>query len=170
MSTLTPEAASSVRDAGLASLAVSRGLLKQQLEGIEGDAWTRPPYEGGNHALWTVGHLATSDTGFARGLGVELDVPHGYPELFGMGSEPKAAASAYPDPQGVVELFHTNREALREAARAANPATLAEPRTGPMSDIIPNGAMLVVFCAQHEMVHAGQMGMIRRALGLPRVI
>ncbi|HEY2159546.1 MAG TPA: DinB family protein [Isosphaeraceae bacterium] len=128
----------------------------------------QPTSRGGNHPLWTVGHIAV----------VEGDVPHilfGEPNpvehwkpLFGQGSTPTTDASAYPPYDEVLKTYRSLR-----AKNLAQLDAIGEAGLDRVSALIPPGfeeemktvgtTLLVI--ALHQMSHLGQLADARRAAG-----
>ena len=121
-----------------------------------------------NHALWTLGHLATSADYFASLLSAEIkpSSPESYSKLFGMGSVPVQDASQYPS---LAELQGVMDRALAGFIRAAELNSEADLDKAPLKDT--QG-----FCATrwdvldrmgwHTGWHSGQVSLQRKLLGV----
>lgn len=171
MSAITAEESRTIIDAGIAGARVSSGLLLRALEGFEGDAWVKSTHDTGNHTLWTLGHLTVSAAGFANFAGSAFDgLPESYNALFNMGTEPKADLSAYPDPAEVTEHYKAASAHVHQAWLDADAEAMAEKPEGFFGEMFPAKSHVAMFLGHHEMTHIGQVLMIRRMLGMPRVI
>jgi hypothetical protein len=149
-----------------------RGYLLPMLADLQPDDWFRQPVAGVSHIAWQVGHMSVAQYHLAlvcvRGKqprDAEL-LPAGYGELFGRGSRVEAEASHYPQPSELRDVFdavHARIPAeLADLADSAldEPATISHPA-------FPTKFAALVFCGEHEMLHAGQIGLLRRMLGYP---
>jgi len=146
---------------------ITDGLLKDFPAG----KWTHQPAPTDNHALWTLGHLASTDAWFCGVVGATgASMPEGSDKLFGMGSKPVNDPAAYPKPEALLQLMRDNRAALLAWLEKATPAQLAqstkEQTGGFMSDAL-DGAYKI---AWHEGWHGGQLAGIRKAIGLPNLM
>lgn len=133
--------------------------------------WFRQPPGGVSHIAWQVGHLAFAEYRMAllrtRGpLPADAELlPDRFIQLFGAGSTPVADASKYPTPAEIrAVLDRVHQAALRELPSLTD-ADLDEavPRPHKFAN---TKLKALLWCAQHEMVHAGQIGLLRRQLGL----
>lgn len=123
---------------------------------------------GGSHVAWQVGHIAWAQSVHVLkgvcGLDGELPMTPRWARCFGKGTTPSADTTRYPT---VTELDAT-LDLVFDAALAALPAlpdaTLDEPVAHP-TGLIPDKFGLLLFNARHEMLHVGQIGLIRRLLG-----
>lgn len=137
---------------------------------IEDADWFVMPPGAPTHIAWQVGHLAMAEYGLAlfrqRGrepADLEL-MPSTFRKAFSRGSIPNVDAAHYPTPAEIREtLGRVHAQVLLEAptfsAEQLNEPT-EMPYAGPATKL---GALL--FCPLHEMIHAGQIGILRRLLG-----
>jgi hypothetical protein len=133
--------------------------------------WFRMPHERVSHVAWQVGHLAYAEYRLAleriRGPkpGDEQFFPPEYQQKFGRNSIPVGDPSAYPTPEEIRHVFDAvHRRSLEETSTLSD-AVLAEPAS-PHARFSTKGGSLT-WCAEHEMLHAGQIGLLRRLLGQP---
>ncbi len=163
------DAADAVREQAEFAHAFGTRVLQGYLSGFEGDAWLAQPFEGANHALWQVGHLAYAHHALGGMMGAEMgELPDGYAELFGMGSEPVADGARYPDPQRVLDQMWQMRERFIAGVRALPDERMHET----LSDdgFLRTPAQIIAFVPIHDATHAGQIAVLRKHLGLPRVL
>jgi hypothetical protein len=132
--------------------------------------WFRMPSEGVSHIAWQVGHLAMAEYRLAleriRGKRPDDDriLPALFLERFGKGSTPTADPAAYPAIEEIRHVFETvHRQVQIELARIDDGALDAPPAASHTLFTTKLGALL--WCAEHEMLHAGQIGLLRRLLG-----
>lgn len=144
------------------------------LDGLSDDDWFRQPAEVTTHIAWQIGHLAMAEYGLClfriRGRRPEdLDLMSSkFRKQFSRGSTPKADSSIYPSPADIRAVFdRVHDQAMAELADCSEQdlnETIDEPYA------VYNTKMgALFFCAHHEMLHAGQIGLLRRLLGKPPV-
>lgn len=150
----------------------ARGYTLSLLEGLTDDDWFWSPTGYVTHIAWQVGHLAMAQYGLAlfrqRGRAeVDAELMSGrFRKLFLKGSEPQLDRGTYPPPREILDVMNrVHRQVLSELPRFDG-AALDEPSEPPHSAYATKyGALL--FTAQHEFLHAGQIGVIRRLMGQP---
>jgi len=109
------------------------------LEDFPSERWCYQPFPGANHALWTAGHLGVVNR-FVTALleGRQPDAPAAYQGMFGKGSTPSPDPATY----------------------------LAQTPPEPFQRFASTWGVLIAGMAQHTAFHAGQLAVIRKALGL----
>jgi hypothetical protein len=144
------------------------------LETIDESDWFRMPAGGVTHIAWQVGHLAYAEYRLAleliRGVtggDAEL-IPEPFRRRFGRESTPDPDPSHSPAPAEIRDVFdRVHRQALAELAGLSD-ADLDVPPTTPHR-LARDRREVLLWCGQHEMLHAGQIGLLRRLLGQPPV-
>jgi DinB superfamily len=132
--------------------------------------WFRQPSAGVTHIAWQVGHLAVAEYRLAcwrlRDV-LPQDaalIPENYPGLFGYDSTPNPDPTAYPvqsEIRAVFDRIHDNTlEELKALAEADLDQVVVHPHP-----LARNKFQALLWCARHEMLHAGQIGLLRRQLG-----
>ena len=160
--------------AALGQLEFARQYTLELLTSVPQERWFEIPTGLPAPVAWHAGHLAVSQYGLLmfriRGRQPEdLDlVPSRFRKAYGRGSVPSSDAAAQPTPAELLaRLEDVHRRAIAEM-QALSPEVLLEPVEMPYAAYpIKLGAML--FCPLHEQIHAGHLGLIRRALGLDPV-
>jgi hypothetical protein len=151
-------------------IAFARGYTLRLLDTIDAADWFRMPAEGGTHLAWQVGHLAMAEYRLAleriRGPRPEDEdlIGAAFLQLFMRGSVAHPDPALYPSAQeirGVFDRVHV--QALRELPGVSE-ATLSEPLGTPHAVARTKGEALF-WCGRHEMIHAGQIGLLRRLFG-----
>ena len=159
-------------DCAIGQIVFARNYTQRLLDQTDLAEWFRQPTEGITHIAWQVGHLAMAEYRLAleriRGRlpGDEQLISDEFLALFGRDSTPEipADSSRYPSAEQIRVVFdHVHEQTMRELPET-DPATLSEPPTKPHLLAHTKLASLL-WCAQHEMVHAGQIGLLRRLLG-----
>ncbi len=147
----------------------SRSLVHQYLEDLADEEWFQMPTEGITHIGWQVGHLAFVEYALTmkriRGdqAGDDALIDPDYSGRFGRGSIPEPDPAQNPAPAELrAALDRVHAQAISELS-AYNDAQLDVP-------IDPHPAFdtklkAVEFCSQHEMLHAGQIALLRRLIG-----
>jgi hypothetical protein len=144
------------------------GLLGQTPEA----EWFRQPPAGVSHIGWQVGHIAFAEYRMAL-LRIRGEQPQDdrlmspeFRRLFGANSVPDSDPTKYPAPAEVrAVLDRIHEQALRELS-GLDDAELDKPVLLP-HPLASTKLLALLWCAQHEMVHAGQIGLLRRQLGHP---
>lgn len=156
-------------DLALQQLRDVRAYTLRLLADFSGDEWFAMPGVVTN-AAWQAGHLvmATYRLGLARTRGERPDdaaiFPPEYMTLFGIKSVPQSDPTKYPAPNEILATLARLHEAVQsECAKLTDVDLDAEvPISHPLFGT-KLGALL--WCARHEMMHAGQIGLVRRLLG-----
>ncbi|MHC5023302.1 MAG: DinB family protein [Planctomycetota bacterium] len=165
----TAATSSPVHANGIANMEFSRRLLEMLAEDFPEEKLTFQPVTGANHVLWQLGHMAWTDDYFlANLLGGTSNIPESWTELFGMGSEPTDEPGRYPSVEEVRPIMQERRAALCDWFRSRTEAQLAEPLPEDYQTFAPNFGALMGAMAAHESMHAGQITVIRKAIGLAR--
>lgn len=152
----------------------AREYTRSLLDATPAERWFEIPAGLPSNIVWQVGHLTVSQYGLLmfriRGRqpeDLEL-IPGKFRKAYSRGSTP----SPEPDGQATAEelterldrVFELSMQQLSEL----DPQVLLEPVDMPYAAFpIKLGAIL--FCPLHEHIHAGQIGMIRRGLGMDPV-
>jgi hypothetical protein len=140
------------------------------LDGLEDDDWLRMPQGGVTHLAWQMGHLAMAQYMLTmvrmRGKRPEDEslISKPFLRLFTKGSRPAADPALYPPIAEIRRVF----DAVHARAMEELPLTPAEELEAKVPE--PHVAFdtklgSLFFCAHHEMLHAGQIGLLRRLLG-----
>jgi hypothetical protein len=151
----------------------ARNYTLRLLESVPEADWFRQPRGGVTHIAWQVGHLAYAEYALAisrmRGPRREDDelLPEAFRDRFTRESVPVFDAARYPGASEIRAVFdRVHRQALAELP-GLNESELDEPPLGKPHRIAKTKFLSLVWCAQHEAVHAGQIGLLRRQLGSP---
>jgi uncharacterized damage-inducible protein DinB len=150
----------------------ARRYTLRLLDSVPEAEWFRQPAEGISHLAWQVGHLAMAEYRLAleriRGRRPEdaALISEDFLTRFGRTSVPELDSNRNPPPGEIRGVFDRVHEQVLRELPQVTPATLAEPvaRPHPIAD---TKLASLIWCAQHEMVHAGQIGLLRRLLGHP---
>ncbi len=152
----------------------ARAYTLTLLEGIGEEEWFTMPAGVNTHLAWQVGHLAMAEYGLClfriRGRKSEdLDLmPSKFRKQFSRGSVPDPEPANHLPPAELLETFHRIHQLCLEEMAGFTPEQLAEPCDMPYA-VYGNKLGGLLFCSLHEMIHAGQIGLLRRLLGKPPV-
>lgn len=156
-----------IYEQGKTALVFSRGIITSLFESIPDNKLCFQPIPKVNHALWVAGHVATTDAFFLSNLaGQEKERFEAWKDIFFMGSTPKPDASHYPARAEVIAYLETGRAALLKWFGSMSKAQLASPLPQELAFFAPNYGALMSTIACHESMHAGQMTVVRKALGM----
>jgi len=154
----------------ISQICTARGYTKSLLEDLSEADWFRQPQEGVTHLAWQVGHLTAGEYSLTMvrirgrtGEDAEL-ISDRFLEQFGRGSAPDPDPGKYPPPAEILRVFDGVHEQFLEESKGFSEQLLAEP-TDPPHPMFSTKLGAVSFCPLHEMVHAGQIGLLRRLLG-----
>ena len=142
---------------------LNNDLAVRSFEGVSDDDCWRRPGGTGNPLAWLLGHATISRASLLRKLGHQYD--HGLGEVFNRGSKFEPSTS-YPDRSLIEAAWKDTRGRMRDAFGALTDATLTAAPSGSTFPGVTNNAGLIAFYAFHESYHVGQMGYVRRLLGL----
>ncbi len=91
-------------------------------------------------------------------------LPPEFERLFGRTSVPAADPGKNPSPAEIREVFdRVHRRVLEEVPTF--PEEILDEPVSPPHTVASTKFESLLWCAQHEMVHAGQIGLLRRLLG-----
>lgn len=156
----------------LEQIEAARSYTLALLDSVPHGDWFRIPAAGVSHVGWQAGHLALAEYRLTlerirgRPAAEEALISNHFLELFGRGSAPDPDPQTYPAPAEILRtLAAVHAQTMRETALWTS-AQLTEPVSTPHPQFSTRlGALF--WCARHEMLHAGQIGLLRRQLGQP---
>jgi hypothetical protein len=151
-------------------LEFARRYLLGMIADVPDADWFRMPAGSVTHVGWQVGHLAMAEYGLClfrlRGRLPEDAslMTSEFRKKFSKGSTPDPDPAQNPPPQELRDvLARVHQQAMTELARYAD-ADLEVPVEEPHA-VFDMKLGAVYFCSLHEMMHAGQIGLLRRLLG-----
>jgi hypothetical protein len=160
-----------MRDGCLSQVQFARAYLLELVKSVPTNDWFSIPAGAKSHIAWHIGHLTVAQYGlmlFRQRGRAEIDtelMPGPFRKKFAKGTQPADITS---DKISCNELLAAMQKVHEESIRVAaelDASTLWEPADMPYAGYARKlGALL--FCPLHEMIHAGQVGTLRRALGL----
>ncbi len=157
-----------------AQIAFARKYVRTLLDDLDEADWHRKPEGAPTHIAWQVGHLTMAMymlTLFRLRGKTDDDealVPKAYLKRFVKGSTPATDLASHPAVGEIRQRFDGVYDCLMETLPTVADSDLDAPVVEPYVGT-PNRFGSLLFCAHHEMLHAGQIGLIRRLLGKPPV-
>ncbi len=148
----------------------SRAYTLSLLEDIADAQWFHMGQMGVTHVAWQVGHLAMAEYGLAlfrmRGRATEDTalMSSRFRKKFSRGSAPDPDPGNNPAPHEIRDVLQRVHAQVRIELPDYDDAVLDEPVEEPYA-LFPTKLGGLYFCAAHEMIHAGQIGLLRRMLG-----
>ena len=150
-------------------IAFVRKYTLSLLEGLEESDWYWMPDAFPTHIAWQLGHIAMSHYGltlFRQRGRTEIDTKlmrGKFRKLFMKGTTPKEGAENNPDPKEILEVLdRVYQQTMVELPSFE--AHLDETVDAPHAAFATKYGSLL-FAPDHEMLHAGQIGMLRRLMG-----
>ncbi|MDB5311878.1 MAG: DinB superfamily protein [Gemmataceae bacterium] len=137
---------------------------------IDPAGWFRTPAEGVTHVAWQVGHLAMAQyrLGMERLRGPRPEdfdlISPAFLKAFGRDSVAAPDPAAYPPPAEIRETFDRVHDRLLAELAAFPESDLGSPSVTPHK-FCKTKIECVRWCSAHEMLHAGQIGLLRRLYG-----
>ncbi len=154
----------------IAAIEKARSYSLALLADVPDSQGYQQPSEGVTHIAWQAGHLAMAQYAIclARRRGSEPGdrelMSREFRKQFGKGSTPNPDPAGQPTPEkirGVMAAIH--QQSLLELADEQE-ERLLEPLAAP-HEMFNTLLEALQFCSAHEMMHAGQIGLLRRLLG-----
>ncbi len=170
----SPESAMQMLAAAKGQICFARDYVQQLLDATPVEHWYTIPDGCHTHIAWQMGHLTVSQYGLLmfrlRGRhpdDLEL-MPGKFRKGFSRGSTPKPDPADNPSIDDLKHRFATVFETSCKILEAVTAEVLMQPIEMPFA-VYPTNLGGILFCPLHEQIHAGQIGMIRRGLGLAPV-
>jgi uncharacterized damage-inducible protein DinB len=151
-------------------IAFARKYTLEILDQTPFEDWFRKPAGGISHIAWQVGHLAIAEYRLAlwRIRDTQLAdanlISQEFVRMFGYDSVPAFDAGKYPTPAEIREVFDRVHAKVIHESNEMEEAEMDQPVLHP-HDFAKTKLQALFWCAHHEMLHAGQIGLLRRELG-----
>ena len=153
------------------SLIFARQYTIAILDTIPRSDWFVMPAGCPSHIAWQVGHLAFAEAGLIIGrvcgrlADVERVRPAAFVQLFGRTSSPEPDPAKNPSASELRAVLDRVHEATLAALREVPDCELDTIAAGPPHRLCRTKLEFLHWTGDHEMLHAGQIGLIRRMLG-----
>ncbi len=152
-------------------LGTARFVMSSYLRDLRDDELLVQPVAGAHNAAWQLGHLIVSECKMADGVraGSGIKLPEGFEA-----AHPKdATAGTMPRTYSKAEyeaLMRDQRLKTLQLLDSLSAEALSAPAPEFMRAYAPHVGSVFASIAGHELMHSGQIAVIRRALGKPVVI
>lgn len=160
--------------ASIAQIEFARRYTLELIEATPRELWMTRPAGSPTHIAWQIGHLAVSQYGLLmfrihgrRDDDLDL-IPGKFRKAFSRGSDPASDATAQLSADELLDRLEQVYQRSLLGLQGIDPAVLLEPVEMPYA-AYPIKLGAIMFCPLHEHIHAGQIGLTRRLLGLPSV-
>jgi hypothetical protein len=136
--------------------------------------WFRQPPGGITHVGWQVGHIAYAEYRLAlwriRGPQPKDDslFTQEFVRFFGPNSIPNPVAANQPTPEEIRATLERVHEQVLQELPGLTDSELDQPVPHP-HPYAKTKLLALLWCTHHEMLHAGQIGLLRRLLGHPPI-
>ena len=148
----------------------AREYTNQLLADIEDGLWLQMPAGCPTHVAWQVGHIAMAQYAVClmrvRGAqpGDKEIMSRAFRKQFSKGSMPAHAGDDQPPAAEIRKVYDAVHAQVMQEAPAFDEADLHEELAAP-HEMFTTKIAALHFAADHEMIHAGQIGLLRRMLG-----
>ena len=150
----------------------SRRFTQQFVQDLTPAEWYWSPERYTTHVAWQVGHIAVAQYNLClrrvrgRTTADEQLISDAFIEAFKLGSKPVADPILGPPLDEIQRVFNAVCEQALDELGKNNESSLEEPVEQPHPRF-KTKLESVEWSAQHELVHAGQIAMLRRLMGKP---
>lgn len=155
-----------IREALKQQLAFTHGSARRNLEGVTNEESRVAGAGGANCINWVLGHMVTARNAMLGLLGGEPVMDAEGAAVYARHSQPIAPGSTSRPLEELNRLFDASQVALLERLDTADGSLFDRqvPRLFDPDEREPVGVQLATL-AFHEAYHAGQLGVLRRAVG-----
>lgn len=159
-------------EAALDRIRDSRSMTERMIDGVEPDEWFWQPAEGLGSIGWHVGHMAFAQYFLClkrlrdRTEEDRTLIPTKFLKRYKQGSTPVGGAEGNES----IEVIRATLAAVHERAMAELAVQTdegLEVPSPPAHPIFETKLGAIEWCSQHEMMHCGQIALLRRLLGKP---
>jgi uncharacterized damage-inducible protein DinB len=151
-------------------IAFAHNYTARLIDHVPAEDWFRRPTEGVTHVAWEVGHIAFAQYRLAlerirgRRPGDAELISDEFVAQFGAKSVPDPDPARNPSVAEIRGVFQRVHQQVLDELLELPEAALDEPVSKP-HPLFTNKRGSLLWCAAHEMMHAGQIGLLRRLLG-----
>ncbi|KAA1261396.1 DinB superfamily protein [Rubripirellula obstinata] len=160
--------------AAIGQIRFARDYTLGLLNATPQDRWFEIPGGMTTNIAWQVGHLTVSQYGLLmfrlqgrQDEDLEL-IPGKFRKAYTRGSTPSSDTAKQLSSDELIERMAAIHDRSMAVLESVAPEVLLEPIDMPYA-AYPTKLGAVLFCPLHEHIHAGQIGIIRRAMGLDPV-
>ncbi|MCA9752134.1 MAG: DinB family protein [Gemmatimonadetes bacterium] len=149
----------------------TNSIFGRTTEGVDHARSLESPAAGGNCMNWVAGHIVRTRNSLLDLLGAERIWSPEEGAAYDRGSEGLRDGSSPKDFAAIRDAMERSHERTRAAIAALTPEQLLAPLPEDRNPFqVDNLGEMIAVAAFHESYHVGQLGILRRTLGLPGVI
>lgn len=154
------------------SLQTARFIMTSYLSDMSDSDLLVRPVPGAHHAAWQLGHLITSESQMILGVraGSAPALPPEFLARHDKASARRDAPTDFYSKDQYLSFMNSVREATLSLLGQLSENDLSQPGPEAMRSYAPKVGSVFQSIAHHELMHSGQIAVIRRALGKPVVI
>ena len=140
------------------------------LEDVEHEVWLEKPTGAATHVAWQVGHLAMAQYALAlmrvrdSQPGDRDIISRDFRRQFSKGSVPDSDPANNPSPTEILDVLNRVHQQVLDEVPKLELGELSTPLVEPHA-MFNTKLGALEFCVDHEYLHAGQIGLLRRLLG-----
>ncbi len=152
-------------------LGTSRYVMSAYLSDMTDEDILICPVAGAHHAAWQLGHLISSERRMVEGVraGCGVDLPADFEAVHAKEVAHEVVAGCLPIAR-YVELLSTQRAKTLALLLDLKESDFDRPAPEFMRGYARHVSSVFLSIASHELMHAGQIAVIRRLLGKPVVV
>lgn len=152
------------------SMTASREMSLMLINDLRDEPVAQPTRNGGNHAIWILGHLAYMESVMIHQMiqGKGSCTLARYKELFDADGDPSTNPDHYPTIDELISSYDQARAETQSYLESCTPESIESPALGCPEAWQPHFgtiAQCLDFIAHHPSLHFGQLADIRRSLG-----
>ena len=156
------------------SMTASKEMALPLIHDLKDEPFKQPTTNGGNHAIWILGHLAYMESVMIHQLiqGKQTCTLSHHKETFDAEGDPSTDASDYPNFDQLIEDYNSARNETEAYIDSITQDDLQKPALGCPEEWKPyfgTVAQCLDFIAHHPSLHFGQLADIRKSLGRKRI-
>ncbi len=127
------------------------------------------PVAGANHIAWQLGHVTSSLSYFGEAIkpGSMPPLPEGFAEQHSKETAGNDDPAAFLKKDEYLKLLDQQRAAILELLDTLNEDNLVADAPENVRDYAPRVVDMIGLAAEHEMMHSGQISVLRRKLDKP---
>jgi uncharacterized damage-inducible protein DinB len=159
-------------EAIISNLQSARYVMSRYLEDFRDEELLARPHSGAHHVAWQLGHLILSECQMVRAVRPEsaCDLPAEFIAKHDKASAVKSQMADFYSKDVYISLMDKVRQATLEALKRTSQEDLSKPGPEAMRSYAPKVGSVFLAIANHEMMHSGQIAVVRRVLDKPVVI
>ncbi|MDF1810109.1 MAG: DinB family protein [Phycisphaerales bacterium] len=152
------------------SLITARKMTLELINDLKDEPLAQPTINGGNHALWILGHIAHTDSSLLNQMiqGQETCTLEHLKEHFAYSTQPSTDASIYPSFDSLLKDYDTAHAEVIAYLDTITEDDLDKPSVGcpeDWKDFIGTVGKCLNVISLHTTMHYGQLADIRKSLG-----